>query len=86
MLKPTQLRRLKREPLDGAANRVEAARRLAKVTQVVLAADTGLTQSYISRIESGRYGRLPIETTRTLALYFGCAIEDLFPAREAMAS
>lgn len=59
---------------------------LADVTQVQLQAATGFTQSYISRIKNGRYADLPGETMRTLAEYFGCPIEDLFPAREAIAS
>jgi hypothetical protein len=45
----------------------------------------GLTQSYVSRVQSGRYQDLPGETMRAFADLFGCAIEDLFPARQAVA-
>lgn len=67
-------------------NRLEAARKLAGVTQVQLSERTGFTQSYISKVENGEYADLPGETMRTFASEFGCAIEDLFPARETVAS
>lgn len=59
---------------------------LADVTQVQIADKTGHTQSYISKVQNGRYSDLPGETMRSFADYFGCQIEDLFPAREAVAS
>jgi len=59
---------------------------LAAVTQVQIAERIGLTQSYISKVKNGDYTDLPGETMRAFAEYFGCAIEDLFPAREAVAS
>lgn len=55
-------------------------------TQVQLAAAIGKRQNYISAIARGQYSELPLETSRALARAFGCAIEDLFPAREAVAS
>lgn len=67
-------------------NRVARAKDLAGVTQVQIAAKTGFTQSYVSKVENGEYSDLPGETMRTFADYFGCQIEDLFPAREAVAS
>ena len=68
-------------------NRIAKAMTLAGVTQVQMQAATGFTQGYISRIKNGRYTDLPGETMRTLATFFGCQIEDLFPARdEALAS
>lgn len=78
-----QLARLR----DGAAepNRLGAAMRLAEVTQVGLAQSVGLTQSHISEIKNGNYRRLPIDTAAKLAGYFGCAIEDLFPSKDAVA-
>lgn len=59
---------------------------LAGVTQVQIAEGTGFTQSYISRIRNGNYDGLPGETMRALAVFFGCSIEDLFPAPPPQAS
>lgn len=85
MLSPKQLRALRVAPLDGP-NKLRQARELADMTQVDLAAACGWPQTYISRIECGTYSRLPLENARILANHFGCPIEDLFPAREAVAS
>lgn len=76
---------LKRSRTRGR-NRIAKAMELAGVTQVEIAATTGYTQSYVSRVKNGLYSNLPGETMRTFAEYFGCQIEDLFPAREAVAS
>ncbi len=67
-------------------NRVKQAMDMAGLTQVQVAEKTGLTQPQISRIQNGHYSDLPGETMRTLADLFKCSIEDLFPAREALAS
>lgn len=86
MLSKAQIERLRRTRTPGR-NRIAAAMEIAEVTQVEVAAGTGYTQSYVSRIKNGLYAGLPGETMRTFATYFGCAIEDLFPpAREAVAS
>lgn len=85
MLTPTQLKRLRAEPLTGA-NKVLLARRLTGTSQVAVAAGIdGMIQAKISLIERGEYSRLPLETSRKLAQFFGCSIEDLFPARDAEA-
>lgn len=84
MLNTEQLDELRRTP-PGGANRIAVAMRLATLTQVELAERTGFTQSYVSRVKDGRYSDLPTETTRAFAAAFGCSIEDLFPAREAVA-
>jgi transcriptional regulator with XRE-family HTH domain len=75
---------LRRSRIKGR-NRLAKAMELAGLTQVQLAERSGLTQSYLSRIKNGHYSDLPGETMRALAETFGCAIEDLFPAREAIA-
>ena|SRR6185436_1150036 len=67
-------------------NRLPKAMELAKLTQVQLAEQTGLTQSYISRLKNGQYSDIPGSTMRLLADVFGVTIEELFPAREAVAS
>lgn len=85
MLSREQVETLKRSRTRGR-NRVARAMELAELTQVVVAEKTGYTQSYVSRVKNGHYSDLPGETMRTFADLFGCAIEDLFPAREAVAS
>lgn len=85
MLSKQEVLTLKRTRPRGR-NRLALAMTLADITQVQLAEKTGLTQSYISKIQNGQYGDIPGETMRTLANEFGVSIEDLFPAREAVAS
>lgn len=86
MLTKDQVETLRRSRVRSR-NRLTRAKHLARVTQVEIAAATHLTQSYISRIENGQYVDLPGETMRAFATFYGCAIEDLFPAsREAVAS
>lgn len=85
MLSKKQIEQLASRQPSGR-NRLSVAIEIAGVTQVQLAEKTGFTQSYISRVQNGRYADLPGETMRTFAEYFGCAIEDLFPGRAAVAS
>lgn len=85
VLTQKQIDRLRRTKTD-ARNRVGVAMELAEVTQVQVAEATGFTQSYVSRIKSGQHEALPVDTARKFAEFFGCSIEDLFPAREAVAS
>jgi len=80
-----QVETLKRSRIRGR-NRIAKAMELAHVTQVQIAERTDFTQSYISRVKNGQYADLPGETMRAFAEFFGCAIEDLFPSREAVAS
>lgn len=87
MLTTKQLAALKRAPLTSR-NKLDTAMKLAGVTQLQIEAATGIPQSYISKIKRGTYSDsgLPLETPRKLAAFFHCAIEDLFPAQEAIAS
>lgn len=85
MLSHAQIRELKRSK-KGDRNRLAAAMQLAGVTQVQVAAGTGYTQSFVSKVQNGQYSDLPGETMRTFATFFGCSIEDMFPAPEAVAS
>ncbi len=80
-----RLRELK-ETAVGDRNRVARAIELADVTQMDVAATTGLPQSYISDVARNRYQTITVDNARKFADYFGCQIEDLFPAREAVAS
>jgi DNA-binding XRE family transcriptional regulator len=86
MLTPKQLAELRRSKPAGR-NRVTTAMDLVGLTQVQLAERIGSSQPRISAICAGRYGDagLPVETARSLADVFGCAIEDLFPKESQVA-
>jgi transcriptional regulator with XRE-family HTH domain len=76
-----QVRRLRHlSPRTG--NRIEAAREMLEVTQEQVESSTGLRQSYISAVERGAYKSVTVNKARIFANYFGCSIEDLFPANE----
>jgi transcriptional regulator with XRE-family HTH domain len=84
-LRGRKLRELRETPASES-NRVARAIELAHVTQLDVAAVTGLPQPYISDVARNRYQTITVDNARKFAEYFGCAIEDLFPAREAVAS
>lgn len=84
-LTPTQLKRLRNLPAEPAGNRIRAARQLLELTQQELAEKLKLTQSALSDMERGRFGRTTIDTGHRFAEFFGCAIEDLFPASQEVA-
>jgi len=81
MLNRKQLAQLRASRPVGV-NRVKKAIELADTTQEALAVAIGSSQSHVTEIANGNYSKLPLETARSFAEYFGCAIEDLFPARE----
>ena len=84
-----QLEVLRAVPLDGlggAKNRIRLAIALSGAMQRDISTETGIHTSNLSGIVTGRLAGVHVETARKLATYFGCQIEDLFPAREAIAS
>jgi predicted XRE-type DNA-binding protein len=83
-LNARRLRELRETRTDG--NRVARAIELAETTQVDVAEATGLPQPYISDVARNRYQTITVDNARKFAEHFGCQIEDLFPAREAVAS
>ena len=83
MLTPKQLAVLRAEP---GTNRVAKAIALAGVTQGTVAAALGFPQPYISDVARRRYQTITVDNARKFAHYFGCSIEDLFPASERAAS
>ena len=85
MLSVEQLAHLRGADVGDAANKVGLAMALTGATQEQIEATTGLKQPYVSSIVNGRYSKLPLETARKIADFFGCLIEDLFPAKEAVA-
>lgn len=62
-------------------NRVAKAIELSGVTQLDIAATTGLPQPYISDVARSRYQTITVDNARKLAEFFGCSIEELFPVK-----
>jgi len=85
MLTRKQLAALRGHKASGP-NRLKKAIELAGVTQEQVADAIDSSQSHVTEIANGNYSKLPLETARSLSRFFGCSIEDLFPAREAVAS
>jgi hypothetical protein len=89
MLTPEQLEARRALPLAGMPNKVDVALTLAKAKQadIVQAYDYELDASAVHRVVNGKYVTLDVNLARKFAEFFGCQIEDLFPARaEAHAS
>jgi DNA-binding XRE family transcriptional regulator len=81
-----QVSALRSVPLGSMPNKVGLALTMTGTTQTEVSDAIDLPRPNISKIVNGRYEGLQLETSRKLAEYFGCAIEDLFPAREEVAS
>lgn len=80
------LRQLRETPVSSVGNRIQAAIDLAGETQTSVAKAIELPYTYVSDTARGRYQTITVENARKFSEHFGCAIEDLFPAREAVAS
>lgn len=79
-----QLSHLRAVPPTAFPNRVRVALDLLGVTQMKAAEETGIHASTLSQIINGKHADVKLDTSRRLAEYVGCAIEDLFPvSREA---
>lgn len=83
-LTETQLLQLRKAKTTG--NRIARAAELADVTLTAVAAEAHLPYTYVSDVSRNRYQTVTVENAHKFADVFGCAIEDLFPAREAVAS
>jgi hypothetical protein len=79
-----QIERLRKARTVG--NRIAKAVELADVKLTEVSAATGLPYVYVSDVSRNRWQTITVENAHKFANYFGCAIEDLFPAREAVAS
>lgn len=80
-----QLKQLRRAPVSSG-NRLLAAIALAGTSQVKVAAALGLPVSYVGDVVRGRWNDLGLTKAHRFAQHFGCAIEDLFPARERVSA
>lgn len=85
-LTSSQLRKLRAAPVGPSGNRVGVAMDLLEMNQAQLAVAVACSQPYVSDVFRGRYPTLTVENAHKFADFFGCAIEDLFPARAAVAS
>lgn len=83
MLTRQKLRELRKAP---GSNRLRIAIELVDVTQTQVGEAIGLAQSQVSEDANGKFSEMSLSKARAYADYFGCEIEDLFPAREAVAS
>lgn len=81
-----QLARLRSTQVGAAGNRLQIAIDLVEETKVSVAEGTDLPYSYVTDTVAGRYQTITVEKAHKFADHFGCSIEDLFPAREAIAS
>lgn len=79
------LRKLRKTPTPATGNRLRLAMELAGLTQLQLAAEIGLGQPYISAVARGQFETITVENAHIFARFFGCAIEDLFPAKHVVA-
>lgn len=85
-LTPEQLKALRMLPLDGKPNKLSLVMGLTGTTQIEVAEGTGFKQPYVSDVQRGRFRDIGVDNARRFADYFGCSIEDLFPAREAISA
>ena len=80
MLTEKQLVRLRAAAAAPGSNRLGLAMSLTGVSQKTVARDVGMSQPYVSDVVRGRYRTITVVNARKFARYFGCLLEDLFPA------
>lgn len=68
-------------PLLEMPNKVELAMTLTGAKQVDIVAALDSDASSVHRVVKGKHAAPELETARKFAAFFGCQIEDLFPAR-----
>jgi transcriptional regulator with XRE-family HTH domain len=77
-----QLTALRAVPVGSMPNKLRIALALSQAKQSEVSEETGYAASSLSQVVNGRAG-VTVDTARNIAAFFGCSIEDLFPAREA---
>lgn len=81
-LTPIQVQRLRRSAVPRRrGNRLAKAIALSGETQTSLGQRIGLPHTYVSDVARGRFQTITIENAYKFSSFFGCQIEDLFPAR-----
>jgi transcriptional regulator with XRE-family HTH domain len=81
-----QLKALRESRVPSSRNRIATACDIAEIPRMDIARATGLSPQYISDVVNGRFSGITVENARKFSEFFGCAIEDLFPSREAMSA
>lgn len=71
--------------MPESGNRLSVAFDIAGVSQMDCVRGTRFSAQYVSDMKRGRFQNISLENARGFATFFGCQIEDLFPAREAVA-
>jgi len=80
-LTASQLSKLRKAPIGSAGNRLATAIELAETTQMAVGDAIDEANTYVSDVARGRYNTITVAKAYKFAQHFGCAIEDLFPAR-----
>jgi transcriptional regulator with XRE-family HTH domain len=84
---PKQLRELRNRQVEPEiGNRLAAAFEITEQSQADCVRLTKFTPQYVSDMVRGRFHNISVDNAREFAEFFECAIEDLFPSREAVAS
>lgn len=78
-----QVEALRSLPMGQLPNKLAVARKMLDVDQGTLADAAGVSQPTISDAEAGRTIKLP--TAQQIATALGAGVDDIFPAREAVA-
>jgi len=83
-LSAAQVEALRSVPLGAMPNKLAVARAMVETDQTSLAEAAGVSQPTISDAEAGKPIKLP--TAQKIAKALGAIVDDIFPAREAVAS
>lgn len=84
---PKQLRELRSRAVQPEiGNRLAAAFDITERTQADCVRETKFTTQYVSDMVRGRFQNISIDNAREFAEWFGCQIEDLFPASKQAAA
>lgn len=83
---PKQLRDLRANGVPDSGNRLAMAFEIIERSQADCVRETKFTPQYVSDMVRGRFRNISVDNAREFAEFFGCAIEDLFPAPESVAS
>lgn len=85
-LSTSKLKELRSRKIGASGNRLSDAIELSDTTATAVAAATKFTPQYISDVARGRWDTITVDNARKFAEFFGCSIEDIFPAKQAVAS
>lgn len=84
-LTPEQIQAIRSLPPNVGPNRLRVAFAMSGARQVDACEAIGLRANQVSSLVKGDYKSVSVDIARALADFFGCAIEDLFPAKSEVA-